>query len=403
LIILVDRLRAQMHLLNLLAPERPIDIERACSLDGGDWDSLLHMARQHRLSPLLHKAAMLRTESTQWPDRVADACARAYRAAQLRGLAVRREILLTSQILDAAGIAHVMLKGAALVFGSYQDPGLRPLRDIDLLVRPDRAKVAEEALLAHSKSPRAAEPSAYHHLPPITSPSGLLPVEIHLRSLGESGLGAAEVVRLDEMIWTRSILRRGANQSMRLPSPHDLLLHLILHAIGGHGFNNGPLLLSDMAALASGKDAIDWAAFWRTARDLGQIRACMLACRLLETFWAEGLVAWSALGDARPVVPDEIVAHAGALMLRDFPTRSDATRYAWLVRRTGGRPSLARIIFAGLRKIGPIPALESGRFSDTRLVRACCGFLSSAQNFHDEVVISDAGHLVAVESWLLQA
>lgn len=58
--------------------------------------------------------------------------------------------------------------------------------------------------------------------------------------------------------------------------PTDTLLHVILHAVLDHQFNNGPLLLVDIPALAT-SGTIDWALLWQEAKSLGVTRACQLA------------------------------------------------------------------------------------------------------------------------------
>jgi Uncharacterised nucleotidyltransferase len=50
--------------------------------------------------------------------------------------------------LTEAGIDTMVLKGAAVAYRHYRDLGVRPMNDVDLLVRPGLARVAGEALLA---------------------------------------------------------------------------------------------------------------------------------------------------------------------------------------------------------------------------------------------------------------
>jgi SAM-dependent methyltransferase len=51
------------------------------------------------------------------------------------------------RVLSDAGIETMILKGAALAYRHYRDLGARPMYDVDVLVRPDRARAAAEALL----------------------------------------------------------------------------------------------------------------------------------------------------------------------------------------------------------------------------------------------------------------
>ena len=49
--------------------------------------------------------------------------------------------------LREAGIPSLMLKGAALSLAFYRDPGLRPMRDVDLLVPKERSADAARKLV----------------------------------------------------------------------------------------------------------------------------------------------------------------------------------------------------------------------------------------------------------------
>jgi hypothetical protein len=51
------------------------------------------------------------------------------------------------RVLGDAGIETMVLKGAALAGLHYRDLGARPMYDVDILVRPDRARAAAQALL----------------------------------------------------------------------------------------------------------------------------------------------------------------------------------------------------------------------------------------------------------------
>ncbi len=81
------------------------------------------------------------------PGKTADVLERSYRASAFRSLAVQSEIVRVHQLLDAAGIDHLYLKGAYLAQFAYPELGLRPMRDIDLLVSRDRALEAFQVLV----------------------------------------------------------------------------------------------------------------------------------------------------------------------------------------------------------------------------------------------------------------
>ena len=65
-----------------------------------------------------------------------------------RGEMMRRELLAALDVLGAAGIPVILLKGAALCAAHYQDWSLRPLGDLDLLVPEEDAARALRVLQA---------------------------------------------------------------------------------------------------------------------------------------------------------------------------------------------------------------------------------------------------------------
>jgi hypothetical protein len=131
-----------------------------------DWDLLLLAAEQQGLGPLLHWH--LHLLGGDCPDRFR----RAARILFLRHhhvntiyTQVLREVL---EILHNAGIYPLVLKGAALCHTIYPDIGLRPMRDIDLLVRKEQIIQAQDIMIAlgfiESTAPRPAD---HFHLPSL--------------------------------------------------------------------------------------------------------------------------------------------------------------------------------------------------------------------------------------------
>jgi hypothetical protein len=109
------------------------------------WDNLPSHAEAHGLTPLLY--THLQAADAPVPTSIK-------KQLQARTMqhshANRVRIRALAEILDAfqtAGIEVLVLKGAALAHWVYSEPALRPMRDIDLLVRRSQARQAQ-ALLA---------------------------------------------------------------------------------------------------------------------------------------------------------------------------------------------------------------------------------------------------------------
>lgn len=84
------------------------------------------------LVPLLHRK--LEALGAEHPE--LDRLEEARQQTWLQNQMVLREAAEALKSLDAAGIDALLLGGLALVTGYYRDPGLRPIRQIEILVRP---------------------------------------------------------------------------------------------------------------------------------------------------------------------------------------------------------------------------------------------------------------------------
>jgi hypothetical protein len=131
-----------------------------------DWAALVAEAESQGLAPLVYH------HLGAFGDLCPTEAKRSLRLLYLRHLH-RNTILIqtlteTLGALTDAGINVLVLKGAALCQTIYADHGLRPMRDIDLLVSKDQGTPAQKALIAlgftESSAPR---PLDHFHLPSL--------------------------------------------------------------------------------------------------------------------------------------------------------------------------------------------------------------------------------------------
>jgi hypothetical protein len=148
-----------------------------------EWSRLPSQAEGHGLGPLLY--THLHAVDALWPIET---------RRELMGLVLRHRHANTvrgralGEILgafEAAGIQVLVLKGAALAYLVYPQPGLRPMRDIDLLVKQPDQLCAQAILstLGYQLDPDQARvtPADHHHLPGVMrKEEGLsVSVEVH--------------------------------------------------------------------------------------------------------------------------------------------------------------------------------------------------------------------------------
>jgi hypothetical protein len=124
---------AQPLLCALLRGEAP-----AWPADPPDVEVFLREARYHGVMPLLD--AHFRTwvpapqVEDRWPDAIRRACRDDALLQSMRELVYRTELASVLAELAKAGIAPLILKGAALAHSHYPSPALRPRGDADLLI-----------------------------------------------------------------------------------------------------------------------------------------------------------------------------------------------------------------------------------------------------------------------------
>lgn len=145
-----------------------------------DWDTLLKLAEKHGMGPLLLEH--LQCMGVEFP------------AEFLRGLRFlkmrhdRTNQLLMEELEDvlalfaAHGLRSLVLKGGALCQTTYPRVGLRPMRDLDLLMTRKDACRGHELLMEEGfRISGSPVPDGYYHLSPLIRQRGdqQITIEIH--------------------------------------------------------------------------------------------------------------------------------------------------------------------------------------------------------------------------------
>lgn len=232
-----------------------------------DWDYLIRVAGMHRLGPILYDGIVRKNLVRLTPPRVLMALQQAARKHAVRNLALCQELVTVTRLLVGAEIPSIALKGAFLANFTYRTLGLRPMRDIDLLIPKTHVIKAFELLKKHGYRPcYEGLPEAHLdgnkiHLPPLARPNAI-PIELHHRLTFPRPGGSTD--DYESALWARSVSKRLGNTAIGFPRAEDMLLHLCYHATAGHQFSIGPLALVDLALLAQ-RYQLDWERILRRA------------------------------------------------------------------------------------------------------------------------------------------
>jgi hypothetical protein len=218
------------------------------------WHEIPAQAEHHGLAPLLYRH--LRAAEIDLPRPVArklQALTVRHRHANQVRTAALGEILAA---LDGAGIAPLVLKGGALAHMIYPRPGLRPMRDLDVLVRRDEAERAQQVLaqMAGAASDTQQELDGGHHLVAGLQRDGLhVSVEIHYSLYG---------VQREEIEQTTPFQLGAGGPTAHTLGPEEMMWHLCRHAVGHTSVFDSIRLIwvADVVGFAERfVEQIDWA------------------------------------------------------------------------------------------------------------------------------------------------
>ncbi len=167
---------------------------------------------------------------------------------------------------NKAGIPFILLKGSHLAQFVYQDIGLRPMGDIDILVKKEDLQKAEELL--HQTGYRYLKKTLHcQHLPPLSRPDGIKALEVHWSIMKPIWPFKIDI----EGLWERAKTVTINTSKVMIFSPEDVLLCLSLHTIYQHDlrtFGIGPYC--DVAAIINhGNRELDWNKLQTRAHEWG--------------------------------------------------------------------------------------------------------------------------------------
>lgn len=203
-------------------------IREAC-LRQRDWSRTIREAELHGMAPWLLQ--QIRATGAEVPDEFRrKLAALAFRHADASRIRTRALLEIAGR-LNRHGINVLVLKGAALAHLIYDDPALRPMRDIDILVAPEQlnrasALVSELGYEATSGNPPLRD---HHHLPTVsrTMDRLLVSVEIHYNALTRDNIGSIRVGSLTEPAREFAV----ADATLLTLGHIDMLRHLCRHIL----------------------------------------------------------------------------------------------------------------------------------------------------------------------------
>lgn len=244
-----------------------------------DWDYLLAIAQEHRVTPVVHDN--LKSFSDAMPEEVWTELRKRRRKISEVNFGLTSKLLKLIALLRDHDIPTIAYKGPALAQSAYGDIGLRQFFDLDIMVHKRDVPRVKEIFLANGCQSAwrltAAQEAAvlrYSYEYPFVCNDRKLLVEVHW-DFAEPFFSFA--FDFDQM-WLRLETVMILGKPLMTLSPEDSLLVLSAHGSKHCWERLG--WVCDVAQLLSRRPDLNWELLFERATALGLLRMLLVGLRL---------------------------------------------------------------------------------------------------------------------------
>lgn len=254
--------------------------ESSKQLSSDDLDAIVDLSLAHGVGTILLKRLAEKGQLDIMPAASRQKLTASKLRTAIENTQLYVELAAVLNSLNAANVPVVVLKGTHLAELVYANISLRPMDDIDLLVKEGDLNIVTQTLASlgyqqldsDAQRMKSNDP---HHLTPFRK-HGCKPIEVHWK------VPSLDAVWVEEA-WGRTERVKIAGVPAMILSPEDLLLHLSVHASVHHRFGIGLRPLCDIqAVLERHRDAMDWAALSAAAQRCRVRNAVYLTLRVAQ-------------------------------------------------------------------------------------------------------------------------
>ncbi len=251
-------------------------------LSPSDWDRVIEQSAWHGVLPLLYQSAKVLGPGISISASILQELREKYLLSALENLRLYHQLSEVLRALQNDGIPVIALKGAHLAEVVYGNIALRPMSDIDLLVKKEDLPEVEEKMfgLGYGYGPFAYTNKSWiaeraGNFAYVPANKGVV-VEVHW------SIGPTSPFNIDtECLWERSRPITIVGIPVSVLSPEDLLLHLCLHTAFRNAFVTGLLHFCDIVkAIQHYQDELDWEQLQRRISQWGVARPVYLTLSL---------------------------------------------------------------------------------------------------------------------------
>jgi hypothetical protein len=220
-----------------------------------DWQYLLELAEYHGVGPLLAYNLLHCDLNGVIPGPYAEKLNKIYHSSLYQNIILADELKKVLAVFEKSNIPVIVLKGVTLAELLYDNPGLRVMTDIDVVVPPDIVSKAKSSITELGYQPQKSLKKwehTFHEVPYFKQAQLPVFIEIH-RNLEDPAL--VNIPLSD--IWDRAKSFQMQGLTSLLLSPEDTLLYLSNCFVKPSNFNLKTL--ADITELLKKyKGALDW-------------------------------------------------------------------------------------------------------------------------------------------------
>jgi hypothetical protein len=299
-----------------------------------EWDIAILESVRQGVAPLLFRRVQVAGQSAAVPVEATRRLRQLALMSAAKNLRLYRELAEVLGVLRGVGIDVIVLKGAYLAQAIYKDLALRPMADVDLLVKKADLERTEAILAAMGYAPfhgphRDEDFLNCQHLHPLARAGGP-PIEIHWTIESPTEPFAIDI----DGLWERARAARVADVDVLVLSPEDLLLHLCLHTTFHHRLTLGLRGCWDLfEMIRQCQGPIDWKQVQARSREWRIEKYVYLTLQLAKDLLGAAVPA-EVLTDLRPNWFDpKVMSLARTEILGQAPSVSATFARMWSAGR----------------------------------------------------------------------
>jgi len=270
-----------------------------------DWQTFLLLARKEGIAPLLYRRLVCCLDRECIPDWLARELKREYYAVLAKNAVVFEELKKALAALNNAGVEAMVLKGAVLAEQVYGDLGVRPMADVDLLIKGHDLAAIDQAFqtLGYLSDDLRSIDLTSIPINYLTSVVYYSPTVYYLCfhlhwHIVNSTIPNDSLIRSFKItdIWNAARQTTIAGTKTLVMAPHNLLIHLAEHGLRvTHSLSQFIFLCDIHETVTTYEKEIDWDELVETSQKIKLDRfvylSLALAVKLLDSQIPEKVLA----------------------------------------------------------------------------------------------------------------